>query len=56
MKTRLILLAAFSIVLLSSCQKEIEPVTETKTKTEVIVQPTWDLEGTGNNTPQEVQD
>ena len=54
MKTRLILLAAFSIVLLSSCQKEIEPVTETKS--EVIVQPTWDLEGTGNNTPQEVQD
>jgi len=54
MKTRLILLAAFSIVLLSSCQKEIEPVTETKT--EVIVQPTWDLEAAGNNTPQEVQE
>ena len=54
MKTRLILLAAFSIVLLSSCQKEIEPVTETKT--EIIVQPTWELEGAGNTTPQEVQD
>jgi hypothetical protein len=54
MKTRLILLSALSIVLLSSCQKEIEPVTQTKT--EVIVQPTWDLQDAGDNTAQEVQE
>lgn len=54
MKTRLILLAAFSIVLLSSCQKEI--VIEAETKTEVLAQPTWQYDDAAVGTPHDVVD
>jgi hypothetical protein len=54
MKTRLIVLAVFSIVVLSSCQKEV--TLKEETKTEVNVQPTWELDSPGVETAQEVQD
>ncbi|MGZ5191957.1 MAG: hypothetical protein ACXWCZ_13185 [Flavisolibacter sp.] len=54
MKTRIIVLALFSIVVLSSCQKEI--TIKEETKTEIPVQPTWELDSSGVGTAQEVSD
>ena len=53
MKTRIIVLAAFSIVALSSCQKEI--TIKEETKKDVHVQPTWE-QNPGVDTNESVED
>ena len=53
MKTRIVL-AVLSIVILSSCQKEI--TNKEETKKEVHIQPTWELDSPGDTSPQEVQE
>ena len=54
MKTKLVLLAVFSVVLLSSCQKEI--TLQEETQKEIYVQPTWEVDTSDVERPQEVKE
>ena len=53
MKTRIVL-AIFSIIVLSSCQKEI--IIKEETKKDVTVQPTGEMESPGVGSAQEVSE